>query len=210
MDTKPMSVPMLMRSWWILALRGLVALLCGALALALPGVTTLTLVVLFAAYALVAGGASVAGALRNRRHAKDWWLLLVLGVVSLGAGVLALLQPAVALLALVIVMGANALVTGVLDLALAVRMRRQLHGAEWVLALGGIAALLFGAIVLVMPDAGVFALVGLFGLYAMVSGLLYLALAYRVFMRQRRTSKFSRRGPELDRRQGDRRMVPVR
>lgn len=203
------TMPMLMRSWWILALRGLVALLCGVLALVLPGVTMLTLVVLFAAYALVAGGASVAGALRNRRRAKDWWLLLALGMVSLGAGVLALMQPAAALLALVIVMGANALVTGVLDLALAIRMRRQLRGAEWVLALGGIAALLFGAVVLVLPDAGVFALMGLFGMYAIVSGLLYLALALRVFMRQRRASKFGRRGSEPDRRSGERRTVPV-
>lgn len=204
--------PMLMRSWWILALRGVITAVFGVLALAMPGITLLSLVALFAVYALLAGAVSVVGAIRNRNASSDWWLLLLMGAVSLAAGVLAAWQPALALLTVVLLIGVNALVTGVLDIILAIRMRKQLHGGEWVLVLSAVASIIFGVIVVALPEAGALALVWLFGAYALLAGLLYLALAYRACKHQQDqelAGQFGRDTPQHERRVRERRMSPA-
>ena len=164
-------------SWWVLALRGLFALLFGVLALAWPAITLLVLVALFAAYALLAGAAAVIGAVK-RRGTAGWVLTLVLGLVSLVAGVLAMFYPGPTTLALVLVMGVNALVTGALDVALAIRLRKVIPG-EWLLAVSGVVSIVFGAVVLVLPAAGAVALVWLVSFYATLTGVLLLVLAWR-------------------------------
>src|ERR1700704_4177013 len=121
---------LLLRSWWMLALRGAAALLFGILALIWPGITLLVLVALFAAYALISGGAAVVASIRNRNSDKGWWLILLLGLVSLVAGVIAVFNPGITILVLVVLMGANALVTGILDIVVAIRLRKQIQ-REW-------------------------------------------------------------------------------
>lgn len=111
----------LLRSWWLLALRGAVAIVFGSLAILWPAITLVTLAALFAAFALLAGAVWTFGAIRNRRSDPRWWLPLLLGVVSIGAGVIAAIDPAVTTIALVLLMGANALVSGVIDIAVALR-----------------------------------------------------------------------------------------
>lgn len=180
--------PMLLRAWWMLALRGVLALLFGVLALLLPGPTVLSLVLLFAVYALLAGVVYLVGAVRHRRHATgahalDWWLLLALGVVSVLAGMLATMRPALAALVLVLVIGVNALITGVLDIVLAVRLRSHARGGDWLLLASGVASVVFGTVLIVLPGVGALALVWLIGVYAIVAGVLYLALALRCYER---------------------------
>ena len=192
------------RSWWVPALRGVLGILFGVLAIALPGLTLLALIALFAAWALLAGCASIAGALRHRRSGDDWWVAFLLGAVSIGAGVVAVVNPALTALVLVLVMGANALVTGALDILAAVRLRRAVAD-EWLLVLAGLASLAFGAIVFLYPGAGALALVWLVSLYAVVSGGLLLGMALRV----RKLAPRAGQGPE--RRVGpDRRMSLAR
>lgn len=169
---------MLMRSWWVLAMRGAVGVLFGVLAFAMPDVTLLALMALFAIYAVLAGTVAVAGAMRNRRRANDWWVLLLLGLVGIGAGVLAALRPALTALALVIVIGVNALITGVLEIALAINLRKFIEG-EWLLILGAVTSIAFGLLILAFPGAGSLALVWIIGAYALLTGALYLALALR-------------------------------
>src|SRR5687767_213878 len=94
------------RPWWVLVLRGAAALVFGGLALAWPGITLLVLVALFAAYALITGVAAVAGAIRARATDRRWWVMLLLGLVSVAAGALAVFMPAITALALVLLMGA--------------------------------------------------------------------------------------------------------
>lgn len=166
------------RSWWVLALRGAFGILFGALALMWPQLTLLTLVALFAAYALLNGITAIAGTIRNRKKDDDWWVLLLLGIVSAGAGMVALVNPAVTALVLVLLIGANALVTGVLDVVAAVRLRKAIEG-EWMLALSGLASIAFGAIVFFAPEAGALATVWLISLYAFVTGALLLLVAFR-------------------------------
>ncbi|MET3131491.1 uncharacterized membrane protein HdeD (DUF308 family) [Oxalobacteraceae bacterium GrIS 1.11] len=196
-------ISMLMRSRWILALRGALALLLGLFALLMPGVTLLSLIAVFALYALLVGAVSIIGALRHSRNADDWWALLLLGIVSLLAGALAATHPALTALALVMVIGVNALVTGMLDIVLALRLRKAMPGA-WLLTLSALVSIAFAVLILAYPDVGALALVWMIGVYALLTGALYLTLAYRAGALPARAG-FTR--PRVDRRTGERRMA---
>ncbi|MGZ5710422.1 MAG: HdeD family acid-resistance protein [Burkholderiales bacterium] len=169
---------LLVRSWWMLALRGTIAILFGILALLWPGLTLLFLVAMFAAFAVLSGAVATVGAVKNRDSDQGWWLILLLGLISIGAGVIAIFYPSITALALVLVMGANALITGALDIAVAVRLRTALRGG-WLLFLAGIASIVFGVFVFVFPGAGALALVWLISFYAIFTGTLLLAFAFR-------------------------------
>lgn len=169
-----------LRHWWLLALRGAIAIVFGVLAIAWPAITLLTLATLFAAFALLAGAVWTFGAVANRSEDKRWWVMLVLGLFSMGAGALAALDPGLTTLALVLVMGANALVSGVIDIVVAVRVRRYMKG-EWLLALSGVVAVVFGLVVLLFPaGAGALALAVMTGFYALLTGVLLMVLAWQV------------------------------
>ncbi len=164
--------------WWMFAWRGAVALLFGVLALVWPGLTLLWLVALFAAYAFIGGGVSLVAGLRRRGTDDHWWLALLLGLVSLGAGVIAVVHPDLTALVLVLLMGANAIVTGILDIAIWIRLRKAIRG-EWVLMLAGLVSIVFGVLVFLFPGAGALALVWLISLYAIMAGALLLVAAWR-------------------------------
>jgi len=163
------------RAWWMLILRGAVALLFGILALFWPGLTLLLLITLFTAYAIASGVVAIVAAIRYRATHGGWWVPLLLGICSIGAGVIAALVPGISALVLVAVIGANAMITGVFDLITAARLHRRLRHA-WMLVLTGVLSLLFGIFVLLFPGAGALALVWLIGAYALFTGALLLVL----------------------------------
>jgi len=204
--------PALMQSWWVLGLRGLIALLFGVCALLMPGITLLGLIGLFAIYAVLAGLVAVAGALRHIRHARgaraaDWWLLLALGIVSIAAGVIATMRPLLTMLLLVMVIGINAVLTGVLDLIAIARVRRyapQEGVALW--ALGALVSIIFGALIMAAPEVGALTLVWIVSIYALVAGALYLGQAWRAAHVQRVPGQAPAGQPE--RRVRERRMAP--
>lgn len=177
-DTNESMDDLLSRSWWMLALRGVLALVFGILAFIWPGLTLAALVALFAAYVLISGVVSILGAIKNRKADREWWLILILGLVSVAAGVISIMQPALTALVLVLMMGANALVTGVLDIAVAIRLRKTIEG-EWLLIAAGIASIIFGILVFLFPGAGALALVWLISAHAIAIGILLLGLAFR-------------------------------
>ncbi|MGZ5894159.1 MAG: HdeD family acid-resistance protein [Caldimonas sp.] len=162
----------------MLMLRGAIAILFGVLAIVWPDLTLLLLVALFAAYALLSGGVSIVAAVRSRGHDSKWWLPLLLGLVSIAAGICAVVYPALTALVLVLLIGANAFVTGVLDIAIAIRLRPVLRG-HWLLVLTGTVSILFGVLVFTFPGAGALALIWLISLYAVVTGVLLLTLGLR-------------------------------
>jgi uncharacterized membrane protein HdeD (DUF308 family) len=162
----------------MLVLRGVVALLFGVLAMAWPGLTLLWLVVIFSVYALFAGVSAVIAAWRQRQTEARWWLVLILGLCSIGAGLLAMFMPGVTALFLILLMGVNAIVTGAFDIAVALRLRKQIRG-EWLLVLVGLISIAFGLLVVVHPAAGALALVWLISLYAVVTGAMLLMLGLK-------------------------------
>ena len=165
---------------WMLMLRGAIAIVFGVLAIVWPGLTLLVLVGLFAAYALLGGIVSIAAAFRLRPVERKWWLPLLLGVISVAAGIYAMLAPPVTALVLVLLMAVNAILTGALDIAMAVRLRRTMRG-HWLLLLGGVVSILFGVLVVAAPGAGALALVWLISFYAILTGVLLFGLGLRAW-----------------------------
>lgn len=169
---------LLSKSWRSLAMRGAVSLVFGILAAFWPGITLLWLLVIFAAYALIQGVTSAVAAVQNRKTNDDWWLMLLWGLVGIGAGVIAFMLPNLTAVVLVLVIGATALASGIVDVVMGVRLRKVIRG-EGFLILNGIISIAFGVFVFFFPGAGALALVWLIAMYAIISGLLLLALAWR-------------------------------
>jgi uncharacterized membrane protein HdeD (DUF308 family) len=176
-------------SWWTLALRGLVAVIFGLLTFILPGITLTTLVLLFGAYVLVDGVFAIAAGLKAR-ESKRWWVLLIEGVLGVIAGVLTFLMPGMTALFLLGLVAAWAMLTGVTEIVAAIQMRKYITN-EWLLALSGVASLLFGVLLLINPGIGLLTLVWFIGAYVMVFGILLLALAFRLRGLERSTQRMS-------------------
>jgi uncharacterized membrane protein HdeD (DUF308 family) len=175
----------LVRTWWAYGLRGAVAISFGVLALMWPGLTLVGLAALFAAFALIGGVVSMAAAIRHRQAGGDWGLVFLIGVVSIGAGIVAIDHPTFTMVALVLLMGVNAIVTGALDIAFAVRLRRVIEG-ECLLVAAGVLSIIFGVLLVLFPSAGALALVWLIAFYAILTGMLLLALAARAWGRAKK------------------------
>ena len=169
----------LARYWWTLALRGALAAIFGVVALIWSDITLRVLVLLFGFYALVDGLMALAAVLVGGRQADNRLAWLVEGVAGVAAGVCAFLWPGITALVLLYLIAAWAVATGLLEVAAAVILRRDLRG-EWLLALGGIVSVVFGIYLVVRPEEGAIAVVWVIGLYAILFGVALLALAVRL------------------------------
>jgi uncharacterized membrane protein HdeD (DUF308 family) len=144
-----------------------------------PDITFAALLILFGAYSLVDGVFSIIGAVKAARAHEHWGFLVLLGVTGIAAGLVTLFWPAITAVALIFVIAAWAIVIGILELVGAVRLRRQIQG-EWLLALSGVASLVFGVLVTIAPLAGALVIALWVGAYAMVSGVLMVSLGIRL------------------------------
>jgi uncharacterized membrane protein HdeD (DUF308 family) len=170
---------LLVTSWWSLVLRGIIAIIAGLVTFVLPGITFAALVILFGAYALLDGILNIVGAWRAAERHERWVALLLEGFVGIGAAAVTALWPAITALALVIIIAAWALVTGALELAAAVRLRKYITG-EWLLALSGVASIIFGLLLAVFPYAGALAIALWIGVYFVIFGVLMISLGLRL------------------------------
>jgi uncharacterized membrane protein HdeD (DUF308 family) len=136
-------------------------------------------VLLFGAYALVDGIFALLSAVRTRREGRRWGVLVFEGVVGIIAGAWAFLAPALTAVALVMLVAAWAVITGILEIAADVRLRKVIRG-EWLLGLAGVASVLFGIALWLAPIAGGVVLAWWIGAYALMFGILQVALAFRL------------------------------
>jgi len=166
-------------SWWALVLRGLAAVVFGLLAFIWPNITLTALVFLWGAFALVDGLVAIVAGFKLHGEHKRWWILLLEGLLSVAAGIVAFVLPGITALLLLILIAAWAIVTGAFEIGAAIQLRKYITG-EWLLALAGIASVLFGFALLFNPRAGALALVWLIGAYAVVFGILLIALGLRL------------------------------
>ena len=164
--------------WWAVGLRGILAIIFGLLCLLTPGIAIGALVLLFAAYMLVDGVFAIISGIRAARSGERWGLLILEGLVDLAAGAIAVIWPAITLVALVWIVAIWAIVSGALMLAAAFALNRD-YG-RWLLALGGIASLVFGILLILEPLIGAVVLTLWIGAYAVVFGVLLLVLGFQL------------------------------
>jgi uncharacterized membrane protein HdeD (DUF308 family) len=162
---------LLSRYWWVLVVRGAIAILFGVLAYTLPLATLATLVLVFGAYAFVEGSFAVVSAVAGRDLTPDWWILLLQGLLGIGVGMLTLFNPEVTAVALLVYIAAWAVVAGLLQVYAAIKLRQELTG-EWWLALGGIAGVAFGILMMWRPAVGALAVLWLIATYAILWGVM--------------------------------------
>lgn len=163
------------RYWWVLVLRGVFAGAFAAMAFVWPGITLAVLVLMFGVWLLVDGIFSAVHALRSDRRRQH----LLYAAVSIAAGLGTLFFPGVSTLALLYVIAFWAIFKGVVEVWLAIRLRREIEG-EWLLGLAGLLSILFGVLLLMLPVTGALAVVWIIGVYALVFGVCLVVLGMRL------------------------------
>ncbi len=172
----------LAESWWAVGLRGLLGIAFGLICLLVPAAAILALVLLFSAYMLVDGVLAIVSGIKAARSGERWGLLILEGVVDLAAGAVAFLWPAITAVAFVLLVAVWALISGALMLAAAFSLKLE-HGRWW-LALGGIASIIFGVVLIIAPVVGAVVLTWWIGAYALIFGMLLLVLAFQLHSRR--------------------------
>jgi uncharacterized membrane protein HdeD (DUF308 family) len=163
----------------LLLIRGIVGVVIGIVAFLLPGVTIAALVVIFGIYAFIDGATNLMWGITRRAAQGRAWVHALQGVVGIAAGVLTFIWPGVTALALIMFIGAWAIVTGAIEVAAAIKLRKEISG-EWLLALSGLLSIAFGLLVLTFPFAGAVSISWVLGSYAMIGGVVLIALGVRL------------------------------
>jgi uncharacterized membrane protein HdeD (DUF308 family) len=169
----------LARNWWAIVLRGVFAVLFGVGTFVWPGITLAALVLLLGAYLVVDGIMAVLWALSKRNEGAFSWEVFLVGLASLGAGIVTLLWPGVTALALLWVIAVWAIVRGIFEILAAFHLRRELRN-EWLLILNGVLTVLFGLVLIFVPVAGILAVLWMIGAFAIVAGILMIVLGFRL------------------------------
>jgi uncharacterized membrane protein HdeD (DUF308 family) len=167
------------RHWWTVTLRGLTMVCFGLVALVWPDLALSALIIVFGAYAVVNGLLHTVAAVRVVEADGSWWALLAESVLSVGVGLVALTWSGLTALALLYLIAAWAIATGILEVGAAIRLRQKIRG-EWLLAIGGFASIGFGAVAAIFPGTGALALIWLIGIYAVGIGVVLITLSVRL------------------------------
>ena len=179
MSAQIVDADSLARNWWAVLLRGIAAVLFGIFTFFAPGISLAALVLVYGAYALVDGVFSIVSAIRRRGSTDRWWVLLLSGIAGIAAGLITLFWPGITAIALLYLIAAWALVTGLMEIIAAVRLRKVITG-EWLLALSGILSIALGVVLALFPAPGALAVVLWIGAYAIVFGSVLIALSFRL------------------------------
>jgi len=170
----------LFRDWWLIAARGVLAIVVGILALFWPAPTNLVLVLLFGVFSFVDGIFTIAAGVASRGYFERWWALLLAGITGIVIGVVIFYWPDVTALVLLYFIAVRAVITGILEIVAALEFRQVFPG-EWMMIFGGMLSVLLGAWMLVFPAEGTVSLVWRIGIYAIIAGLIELIFAFRLW-----------------------------
>ena len=166
-------------AWGWILLRGLASIAFGALAVLWPGMTIVVLVIMWGAWAFVDGITSLATAWKARDEGKPVWPLVLIGVLGVGASVVAALSPGLTAVALLTFIAWWAVIMGVFQVVHAIRVRKAIDH-EWMLILSGGVSVLFGAYMLVSPTRGALAVVWIIAVWSIAFGVLLASAAFRL------------------------------
>ena len=115
----------LAKNWWLEVLRGVAAIVFGILAFAWPGITAFILLFFIAGWAIVLGIFEIIGAIRLRKEIEGEWLLILNGAISVLFGLLLLWRPGVGALAVVWIIGAYAILLGIIYVIFGLKLRKH-------------------------------------------------------------------------------------
>lgn len=181
MEKRPIA-QLLSRFWWMILLRGVLAVLFGISAFVWPEMTLVTLTMLFAAYAFVDGIFEILHAISHRKEIENWGLLLLEGGFGIAFGVIAFMAPelttTVGAVIVAFYIAAWAIVTGAMRIAMAVRLRNEIEG-EWLLGLSGAVSILLGLVIMMRPAVGALGLLYFVAAWAILLGVLLIAFAFK-------------------------------
>jgi uncharacterized membrane protein HdeD (DUF308 family) len=169
----------LSRDSWHFAVRGVLTIVFGIVALIWPGVTQLALVLLFGAFVLTDGSFTIATAISTRKYFKRWWALLLEGVTGIVIAAITFLWPNITGLALMYFIAGWAILTGIFEIAAAIEFRNLIPG-EWATLLMGLLSTILGILMFVYPGAGAVGIVWAIGFYAIFFGIMELVFANRL------------------------------
>lgn len=165
----------LAKKWWVLLLRGVLLIIIGLLAFVSP----LVWVTFVGIYMLIDGFSMLMSGFSDQPAGQSRWPLLIIGVLGLLAGLIILWNPALGGITLTVVIAAWAIVTGILTIIAAIRVREEIDN-EWWLIISGVLAIIFGILVFQNVLAGILTIAWVFGIFAIVAGILSIVLAFRV------------------------------
>jgi len=168
----------LARHWWVVLLRGLVAIAFGVLTFTRPAISLAALLLFFGAFVFADGLLHVWTAISDKER-ENRWLLLLGGLLGIGVGLLAFLTPGLTAIAVLFYIAIWAVATGLLDIVAAVRLRKEIEG-EWLLGLGGLSSVAFGVVLLARPGTGALAVLWIIAAYAVAFGVILTLRSFRL------------------------------
>lgn len=166
-------------TWWMWLIRGLAAIIFGVLAFTWPGLTWITIAILFGAYALVDGIFAIVAAVRAAQHQQRWWPFLLEGIVGIVIAAITWYDIRITIAALYLTIAAWAFITGILEIVAAVQLRKHISNEIW-LIIGGIASIAFGVLLLLFPLIGALTVIYIIAAYAIVFGIIMIGFAFRL------------------------------
>jgi uncharacterized membrane protein HdeD (DUF308 family) len=169
----------LARNWWAVVLRGVCAILFGLAAFAWPGLTLAVLILLWGAYALADGVLAVIWSFMARGRDSFPWGVFLAGLAAIVAGLFAFLSPGLTALALLYLIAAWAIVRGIFEIIAAFHLRKEIEH-EWLLGLSGVVSIVLGVFLLARPGLGALAVMWWIGAFAILFGVLTIALGFRL------------------------------
>lgn len=173
----------LTKNWGAFVVRGAFGVLFGLIGFLAPGITLAALIILFGAWALIDGIFAIVAAIRGQSR-RPWWALVLRGIFGILAAAVAFLLPGITAVALVFVIAAWAIASGIVEIAAAIRLRKQIEG-EWLLGLAGALSIALGVLLAANPGAGAIALLWLICSYAIIFGAVLIGLGLRLRSRQK-------------------------
>jgi uncharacterized membrane protein HdeD (DUF308 family) len=166
-------------AWWLVLLRAVLLVIWGVITLSSPGIALFALVVVFGVYAIMDGVTAVYLGIKARGTEPSWGWIVAQGVISVLAGIVALVWPGLTALSLLFVVAFWAIVLGVSTIAEGIRSRRTDDRWGWTIAKGAL-DVIFGILLLVWPATGILALLWLVGIFAVAGGIVLAVLAFRI------------------------------
>lgn len=166
-------------NWWVWLLRGILLIAFGVFTLASPGVTAVTLALWFSIFLFIDGALMLIHTFRHWKDNDDKWLMLAEGVISIVLGVLLTIRPDVTLLYVALLLGFWFIYSGIVRIALAIQLRKEIEGEGWMI-FGGALSVILGVILIARPDIAISSLLGLLAFFAIIAGILLIIVAFKI------------------------------